>query len=77
MQEKEVIQYIYYINWFKSQVRFSGRTDSRITFIDVSEPRFSDRNESIIDFREQILNDHIKLTDEELKVNVVDQLVSQ
>ncbi|EFP03102.1 hypothetical protein CRE_28444 [Caenorhabditis remanei] len=57
-------------------IQIPSRTDSRITFIDVSEPRCSDRNESIIDFREQIFNDHIKLTDEELKVNVVDQLVS-
>uniref|UniRef100_A0A1I7TES9 Molybdopterin synthase catalytic subunit n=1 Tax=Caenorhabditis tropicalis TaxID=1561998 RepID=A0A1I7TES9_9PELO len=58
------------------RARLRSRSDPRITFIDVSEPRFVDRNTSIIDFRKQILNDHIKLTDERLDVSVVDRLVS-
>ncbi|CAL2028777.1 unnamed protein product [Caenorhabditis brenneri] len=56
--------------------RKRSRSDNRITFIDVSEPRFADRNSSIIDFRKQILTDYVKLTDEKLDVGSVDRLVS-
>lgn len=58
------------------RARQRSRLDSRITFIDVSEPRFADKAESIIDIRRQILDDNIKLTDEKLDVNFADRLVS-
>lgn len=56
--------------------RKRSRTDPRITFIDVSIPRFENKNESIIDFRKQILNDYVKLTDLKIEVGAVDRLVS-
>lgn len=58
------------------RARQRSRTDSRLTFIDVSESKFDDKNKSIVNFRQQILDDHIKLTDEVIDVKVVDQLVS-
>uniref|UniRef100_A0A8R1E1C5 Molybdopterin synthase catalytic subunit n=1 Tax=Caenorhabditis japonica TaxID=281687 RepID=A0A8R1E1C5_CAEJA len=53
-----------------------SRTDARFTFIDVSEPRYSDRNESIIDYRTQILNDHIKITDTRLDLETIMKLAA-
>ncbi|CAI2296650.1 unnamed protein product [Caenorhabditis sp. 36 PRJEB53466] len=58
------------------RARHLSRTDARITFIDVSESRFEEKNESIVDFRRQILNDHIKITSEKLDVELAQRLVA-